>query len=63
MGKELGENTAGTAGLNWPKGYSLLCNIIPTTKLGGGRRGCFRFLKVLLLSEWLDIGLLVGDSE
>lgn len=34
VGKELGENTAGTAGLNWSKGYSMLCNIMPTTKLG-----------------------------
>lgn len=41
VGKRLGGNTAGTAGLNWPKGYSTLCNIMPIIKLGGGRRGIF----------------------
>lgn len=61
--KELGGNTAATAGLNWSKGYSMLCNIMPTIKLQGGRKACFRFLKVLLLRKWLDIGLLVGDGE
>ena len=34
MGKKFGGGTAGTADPNWPKGYSMPYNIMPSNKTG-----------------------------
>jgi len=41
VSKELGGDTTGTADSNWPKGYSMLDDVMFSTKYWGrGRRGC-----------------------
>lgn len=51
VGKELGGNSAGTAGLNWSKGYSMLWNIMPDTKLRR-KKGIFQVSKGAV-AQWV----------